>query len=338
MKKSSQGRWVEHGKRTNDRDSFFGSRATVCKRLKLQIFVHEFRNFFVCKMSRSSCATFCKHCKVPNVVHKFGTLFFWFCEMSRTKFFPLACNFCKLSKVQIFVHRFRNFCCWLATCRARYIFPLARKTNSCLCRAPRGVVTSRKLPILVPKISRAFANFFVCKMSCTKHFRLACNFLQTLQSCTFSCTSLETFFVCEMSHTKHFSSCVQPFAKLHIFVHKFRNFFCVQDVVHETFSARVQLFANFAKLHIFVHKFGNFFCVQDVVHETFSAHVQLFANFAKFRFSCTSLETFFVCKMSCTKHFRLACKTNFCSCRAPRGVVTSCKVSNFGSEISRTFF
>ena len=319
MKKSSQGRWVEHGKRTNDRDSFFGSRATVCKRLKLQIFVHEFRNFFVCKMSRSSCATFCKHCKVPNVVHKFGTLFFWFCEMSRTKFFPLACNFCKLSKVQIFVHRFRNFCCWLATCRARYIFPLARKTNSCLCRAPRGVVTSRKLPILVPKISRAFANFFVCKMSCTKHFRLACNFLQTLQSCTFSCTSLETFFVCKMSCTKHFRlTCnfLQTLQSSDFRARVWKLFLCARCRARNIFGSRArQTFVHaeplgelsrVAKFLILVpkfrvHFFENFFLVCEMSRtKHFSARVQLFCKITKFIFSCMN---FFFVLQTCRKGY-----------------------------------
>ena len=93
------------------------------------------------------------------------------------------------------------------------------------------------------------------------YIRLACKLLKTNE---FSCTILGTFFFrfarnCRARNI--FSARVQLFANFQspkFSCTSLETFFCVQDVAHETFSARVQLLQTF-KVQIFVHKFGNFF-------------------------------------------------------------------------------
>ena len=215
--------------------------------------------------------------------------------------FGSRATFCKLCKVAHFrAQVWKLFLC--ARCRTRNIFHLAcNRLQSCTFSCT------------------SFETFFVCKMSCTRHFRLACNFLQTLQSCTFSCTSLETFFVCKMSCTKHFRlTCnfLQTLQSSDFRARVWKLFLCARCRARNIFGSRArQTFVHaeplgelsrVAKFLILVpkfrvHFFENFFLVCEMSRtKHFSARVQLFCKITKFIFSCMN---FFFVLQTCRKGY-----------------------------------
>jgi hypothetical protein len=131
-----------------------------------------------------------------------------------------------------------------------------------------------------------------------------------------------------------------PIAKLwlpvaQIFVHEFRNFFFVCEMSRtKHFPLACNFFQTF-KVQIFVHKFGNFFGLRSVVHETFSARMQLFCKTCEVaNFRAQVWKLFFVCKMSRTKHFPLAC--NFLQIRKVQFFVHKFGIFFWFAKLSRT--
>ena len=161
-----------------------------------QLWFKRFRAHMACtRHFFNSCATFLKTSKVANFPTQVWELFLCvqtsrvenfraqvFCEMTRMKHFPLACNFVQTLQSANFRARFWDFFFCLRSV-AHEIFS-ARVQLFANFSKFRFSCTS-------------FGTFFWgCEVSRTKYFPLACNFLQTFQSSDFRARFWSALFSC----------------------------------------------------------------------------------------------------------------------------------------------